>query len=99
MNQLRCDGWLHHLARHAVACFLTRGDLWQVVVVVVVYLFISLFIFSFFRFYLLVYVLVNLYLNINACLIFKLICISIPVSFVQLFLSLGSMVLVSSTSI
>lgn len=27
-----CDGclqgWLHHLARHAVACFLTRGDLY-----------------------------------------------------------------------
>jgi hypothetical protein len=23
------QGWLHHLARHAVACFLTRGDLWQ----------------------------------------------------------------------
>ena len=22
-------GWIHHLARHAVACFLTRGDLWQ----------------------------------------------------------------------
>ena len=21
-------GWMHHLARHAVACFLTRGDLW-----------------------------------------------------------------------
>ena len=28
MNQLRAEGWLHHLARHAVACFLTRGDLW-----------------------------------------------------------------------
>jgi cryptochrome len=27
MNQLRVEGWLHHLARHAVACFLTRGDL------------------------------------------------------------------------
>ena len=22
------QGWIHHLARHAVACFLTRGDLW-----------------------------------------------------------------------
>uniref|UniRef100_A0A182YN81 Photolyase/cryptochrome alpha/beta domain-containing protein n=1 Tax=Anopheles stephensi TaxID=30069 RepID=A0A182YN81_ANOST len=22
------EGWIHHLARHAVACFLTRGDLW-----------------------------------------------------------------------
>ena len=22
-------GWIHHLARHAVACFLTRGDLYQ----------------------------------------------------------------------
>ena len=29
MAQLRGDGWLHHLARHAVACFLTRGDLYQ----------------------------------------------------------------------
>jgi len=29
MNQLRTEGWIHHLARHAVACFLTRGDLWQ----------------------------------------------------------------------
>ena len=28
MTQLRKQGWLHHLARHAVACFLTRGDLW-----------------------------------------------------------------------
>lgn len=29
MNQLRTEGWIHHLARHAVACFLTRGDLYQ----------------------------------------------------------------------
>eukprot|EP00484_Ammonia_sp_Unknown_P018980 CAMPEP_0197028906 /NCGR_PEP_ID=MMETSP1384-20130603/8487_1 /TAXON_ID=29189 /ORGANISM="Ammonia sp." /LENGTH=579 /DNA_ID=CAMNT_0042457987 /DNA_START=24 /DNA_END=1763 /DNA_ORIENTATION=+ len=29
MIQLRRTGWIHHLARHAVACFLTRGDLWQ----------------------------------------------------------------------
>lgn len=29
MTQLRTQGWLHHLARHAVACFLTRGDLYQ----------------------------------------------------------------------
>lgn len=28
MNQLRTDGWMHHLGRHLVACFLTRGDLW-----------------------------------------------------------------------
>lgn len=28
MSQLRQEGWIHHLARHAVACFLTRGDLW-----------------------------------------------------------------------
>uniref|UniRef100_A0A8D2IHZ2 Photolyase/cryptochrome alpha/beta domain-containing protein n=1 Tax=Varanus komodoensis TaxID=61221 RepID=A0A8D2IHZ2_VARKO len=28
MMQLRTEGWIHHLARHAVACFLTRGDLW-----------------------------------------------------------------------
>ena len=25
--QLRKWGWIHHLARHSVACFLTRGDL------------------------------------------------------------------------
>lgn len=25
MRQLRLEGWIHHLARHAVACFLTRG--------------------------------------------------------------------------
>ncbi|ETV90769.1 hypothetical protein, variant 1 [Aphanomyces invadans] len=29
MRQLKAEGWIHHLARHAVACFLTRGDLWQ----------------------------------------------------------------------
>ena len=29
MIQLRRSGWMHHLGRHAVACFLTRGDLWQ----------------------------------------------------------------------
>ena len=29
MIQLKETGWVHHLARHAVACFLTRGDLWQ----------------------------------------------------------------------
>lgn len=28
MVQLKTEGWIHHLARHAVACFLTRGDLW-----------------------------------------------------------------------
>ncbi|KNC82545.1 hypothetical protein SARC_05172 [Sphaeroforma arctica JP610] len=28
MTQLRTTGWIHHLARHSVACFLTRGDLW-----------------------------------------------------------------------
>eukprot|EP00466_Bigelowiella_natans_P001787 jgi/Bigna1/58130/fgenesh1_pm.55_\ len=28
MTQLRTTGWIHHLARHMVACFLTRGDLW-----------------------------------------------------------------------
>ncbi|XP_006647054.2 (6-4)DNA photolyase isoform X2 [Oryza brachyantha] len=27
MIQLRRWGWMHHLARHSVACFLTRGDL------------------------------------------------------------------------
>lgn len=25
MRQLRHDGWIHHLGRHSVACFLTRG--------------------------------------------------------------------------
>eukprot|EP00567_Pseudictyota_dubia_P010703 CAMPEP_0197453670 /NCGR_PEP_ID=MMETSP1175-20131217/35645_1 /TAXON_ID=1003142 /ORGANISM="Triceratium dubium, Strain CCMP147" /LENGTH=561 /DNA_ID=CAMNT_0042987035 /DNA_START=215 /DNA_END=1900 /DNA_ORIENTATION=- len=29
MAQLKAEGWIHHLGRHAVACFLTRGDLWQ----------------------------------------------------------------------
>lgn len=29
MRQLDKEGWIHHLGRHAVACFLTRGDLWQ----------------------------------------------------------------------
>jgi cryptochrome len=28
MTQLRLEGWIHHLARHCVACFLTRGDCW-----------------------------------------------------------------------
>ena len=28
MMQLKQEGWMHHLARHAVACFLTRGDLY-----------------------------------------------------------------------
>lgn len=28
MNQLRFEGWNHHVGRHAVSCFLTRGDLW-----------------------------------------------------------------------
>jgi cryptochrome len=28
MTQLRQEGHIHHLARHMVACFLTRGDLW-----------------------------------------------------------------------
>ena len=27
MTQLREQGWIHHLARHSAACFLTRGDL------------------------------------------------------------------------
>ena len=27
MHQLKQEGWMHHLSRHAVACFLTRGDL------------------------------------------------------------------------
>lgn len=28
MTQLRTEGFVHHLGRHSVACFLTRGDLW-----------------------------------------------------------------------
>ncbi|XP_049951179.1 cryptochrome-1 [Schistocerca serialis cubense] len=28
MRQLKLEGWIHHVARNAVACFLTRGDLW-----------------------------------------------------------------------
>ena len=29
MRQLEETGWIHHLGRHAVSCFLTRGQLWQ----------------------------------------------------------------------
>lgn len=29
MRQLQQTGHMHHLGRHAVACFLTRGDLWE----------------------------------------------------------------------
>ncbi|GLD96102.1 hypothetical protein PINS_up004780 [Pythium insidiosum] len=28
MRQIEQEGWAHHVARHAVACFLTRGDLY-----------------------------------------------------------------------
>ncbi|XP_008310578.1 cryptochrome-1b isoform X2 [Cynoglossus semilaevis] len=28
MTQLKQEGWIHQMARRAVACFLTRGDLW-----------------------------------------------------------------------
>lgn len=28
MMQLRTEGFVHHLGRHSLACFLTRGDLW-----------------------------------------------------------------------
>ena len=28
MTQLREEGWIHHLAFHSVASFLTRGQLW-----------------------------------------------------------------------
>ena len=28
MRQLREEGFVHHLGRHSLACFLTRGDLW-----------------------------------------------------------------------
>lgn len=28
MRQLKQEGWIHHVARHAVSTFLTRGDLW-----------------------------------------------------------------------
>lgn len=28
MRQLIQEGWIHHAARNAVSCFLTRGDLW-----------------------------------------------------------------------
>lgn len=28
MIQLRTEGFVHHLGRHSLACFLTRGDLW-----------------------------------------------------------------------
>ena len=28
MRQLQQEGWIHHFAREAVSCFLTRGCLW-----------------------------------------------------------------------
>nr|AWY10935.1 photoreceptive cryptochrome [Hermissenda crassicornis] len=28
MRQLKQEGWIHQVCRHAVSCFLTRGDLW-----------------------------------------------------------------------
>lgn len=28
MNQLRDEGWVHHVGRHMIASYLTRGDLW-----------------------------------------------------------------------
>jgi cryptochrome len=28
MRQLKAEGWMHHLGRHSVACFLTRGQLY-----------------------------------------------------------------------
>ena len=28
MRQLKQEGWIHHIARQAVGCFLTRGCLW-----------------------------------------------------------------------
>lgn len=28
MRQVRAEGWMHHLGRHSVACFLTRGQLY-----------------------------------------------------------------------
>ncbi|KAI8622712.1 FAD binding domain of DNA photolyase-domain-containing protein [Chytriomyces sp. MP71] len=28
MRQLRAEGWMHHLGRHSVAAFLTRGQCW-----------------------------------------------------------------------
>lgn len=28
VTQLKSEGWVHHLGRHCIACFLTRGDLW-----------------------------------------------------------------------
>ena len=28
MNQLRDEGWVHHVGRHMIASYLSRGDLW-----------------------------------------------------------------------
>ncbi|KAL8561485.1 hypothetical protein ACOMHN_011167 [Nucella lapillus] len=28
MRQLKDEGWIHHVCRQSVSCFLTRGDLW-----------------------------------------------------------------------
>jgi len=29
MRQMKTTGWMHHLGRHAVSCFLTRGQMYQ----------------------------------------------------------------------
>jgi len=29
MRQMKATGWMHHLGRHAVSCFLTRGQMFQ----------------------------------------------------------------------
>jgi len=29
MRQMKATGWMHHLGRHAVSCFLTRGQMYQ----------------------------------------------------------------------
>ena len=29
MRQMKSTGWMHHLGRHAVSCFLTRGQMYQ----------------------------------------------------------------------
>ena len=28
IRQILKEGWVHHIIRNAMACFLTRGDLW-----------------------------------------------------------------------
>ena len=51
MTQLREEGWIHQVARHSVACFLTRGHLWISWVEGMIFFLNFFFIFFFFNFF------------------------------------------------